>query len=806
MQNAANNNSNFTVENLVAKYRNYVAENCPKSADCSEWQDKDGKWHYEEYATPISLEGDAADEQLLVTIYKLVAGNNTDERVLNALSKYAETFYSNALTEEEFSFLCSNFEETVAFSFSYIKEHKWRMGYEPVPSEMIDIIKENTIAEKGSTVFISDAGNGDVASLFAGSKIKGYTSIRDSWIEEELWALTQIRLYSQGILSELHISEEGCTEGAYLDDVDCIVWGTAFHSSYNDAVAVYQAAKPGTQMILFMDDSDAAGNCGNTYDIRKLIVEEQSIKSIISFEYNDLWLNVNRKNIAVIIEKKVHDIVHVRNGITGVSFDIASSNIDPELLWPSFYSTTRPENGIPLSEIVTFVDLADREVIKDDDGDWVLPEGLKEMPVAVPAKMAREYKDANLLMQDLDLAGSKLFDDQWKFWIRALKEPCVLLYGNKEKTVVGYICELPKTGIATLDTIVSLVPKDGIDVRYVAALLLTPEVKGQLESICQNSINDTTFPLIMNKVIVPNHSDKERLKFMSEANYEALNSLRRELEVTYQEKYDVMKSDYINEVRMRKHDMRPYLRQLASSERLMLHYVDESKEIEELKKHMRSQLGYAHEALSSLSNIVDHLSNEEKFGKPEVLNLDKLLEEIEVNHDDKEGFTIEYDCDRESFNKSGIVMPDLIQQWEEVNKKGGDMKQFIQSLAKEILPLFVEIAPIDFQRLVDNIIDNARNHGFTDNSRTDYYLGIELSYNSERGMYQIDFTNNGNPLPDGMTKSRFGIRGEKAGFAAGTGSGGYIVKSIVNHYGGDYDIFCKDGITTVRILLPIATI
>jgi signal transduction histidine kinase len=73
-------------------------------------------------------------------------------------------------------------------------------------------------------------------------------------------------------------------------------------------------------------------------------------------------------------------------------------------------------------------------------------------------------------------------------------------------------------------------------------------------------------------------------------------------------------------------------------------------------------------------------------------------------------------------------------------------------------------------------------------------------------MYQIDFNNNGNPLLDGMTKSRFGIRGEKAGLTAGSGSGGYIVKSIVNHYGGDYDIFCKDGITTVRILLPIATI
>lgn len=737
MQNAANNNSNFTVENLVAKYRNYVAENCTKDYFCDEYKDKDGKWHTSEGYMPFSPDGDA-EEQLIVTMYKQVAGNNTDERVLNALSKYAETFYSNALTEEEFSFLCSNFEETVAFSFSYIREHKWRMGYEPVPSEMIDIIKENTIAEKGSTVFISDAGNGDVASLFAGSKIKGYTSIRDSLIEEELWALTQIRLYSQGILSELHISEEGCTEGAYIEDVDCIVWGTAFHSSYNDAVAVYQAVKPGTQMILFMDDSDAAGNCGNTYDIRKLIVEEQSIKSIISFEYNDMWLNVNRKNTAVIIEKKVHDIVHVRNGITGVSFDIASSNIDPELLWPSFYSTTRPENGIPLSEIVTFVDLADREVIKDDDGDWVLPEGLKEMPVAVPAKMAREYKDANLLMQDLDLAGSKLFDDQWKFWIRALKEPCVLLYGNKEKTVVGYIREIPKTGIATLDTIVCLVPKDGIDVRYVAALLLTPEVKGQLESICQGSINDTTFPLIMNKVIVPNHSDKGRLEFMSEVNYDALNASQRELVQEHQ--------NYTKAVRMRKHalsqsfsamkEMFSVLNTCRMNQDGVLSDNDKISPFDD--KTVRDAFEFLSDRFDTMAYRLDHIADVEyDFSKPEWV--------------DPEGFIEKYI----EKNKLGWIsfMPKC--SWEKGhNLAKEDIKEpttgnVIIKKGEPLQKLFFSRDALE--RVISNIVSNAQSHGFTDEKRSDYIL--RFSWHLEGTALIMEIENNGTPIPSDRSTS-----------------------------------------------------
>ena len=185
-----------------------------------------------------------------------------------------------------------------------------------------------------------------------------------------------------------------------------------------------------------------------------------------------------------------------------------------------------------------------------------------------------------------------------------------------------------------------------------------------------------------------------------------------------------------------------------------------------------------------------------------MLNIDNVLLDIEANHDDSEGYVIEYDINNDSFLK----IPNIARQSEMGREQGVDMVNFIREKAKEKLPLFVNIAAIDFQRLVTNVIENACRHGFTDKARDDYYIGIELSYNSERGMYQIDFTNNGNPLPDGMTKSRYGLKGEKAGVNAGTGSGGYIVKSIVNHYGGDYDVFCKDGITTVSIFLPIAAI
>ena len=116
----------------------------------------------------------------------------------------------------------------------------------------------------------------------------------------------------------------------------------------------------------------------------------------------------------------------------------------------------------------------------------------------------------------------------------------------------------------------------------------------------------------------------------------------------------------------------------------------------------------------------------------------------------------------------------------------------------------VWIAKNDLQRVVSNILNNAQKHGFVDSGRQDYEVNIQLTFNSEKGMYQIDFRNNGRPLPDGMNKMRYGIKGEKAGLTAGTGLGGSVVKSIVNYYKGDYDIFMDGEWTVVRVYLPIA--
>ena len=115
----------------------------------------------------------------------------------------------------------------------------------------------------------------------------------------------------------------------------------------------------------------------------------------------------------------------------------------------------------------------------------------------------------------------------------------------------------------------------------------------------------------------------------------------------------------------------------------------------------------------------------------------------------------------------------------------------------------VFMAKNDLQRIVSNILTNAQKHGFIDPNRKDYEVNIRLEFNAEKGMYQIDFRNNGKPIPEGLNKMRYGIKGEKAGQTAGTGLG-VCVKSIVEHYKGDYDVFMDGDWTVIRVYLPIA--
>ncbi len=464
------------------------------------------------------------------------------------------------------------------------------------------------------------------------------------------------------------------------------------------------------------------------------------------------------------------------------------------------------------------------------------------------------------------------------------RKDAVLLYQSYGEVLFAVIRATGRA-IAVSKDIHVFYPKDGIDALSLLAILRQPIVYRQLQTIEKFGLYGPNSHL--SNILVP--TDKRII-------YDELHRMNTEKTIndTQKEKFSAMKTEYINEVRMRKHDMGQYIFELMNIEDLMRYYLENRETEKDFCLQIESLLDNFQSSLGELSMLLDNLSKEEQFGNPEDTSVDNYLSLLKSRYK-AENFKIVYECDKQSIKKylykknatnvfvdrvcqevpdivintncqednsvafdancdeesgvvidancdeesgvvidancdeeSGVVINMECQEesiviidnscqedtYVSIDEHFNDQDDSVADETNNVDILYNDfanskyyvptlyISPNDLHRAVNNIIENARKHGFTDASKTNYIVRIRLSIN-EDDMFQIDFRNNGNPLPDGMNKMRYGIKGEKAGKTAGTGLGGSYVKSFVEHYGGDYDIFMEEGWTVVRICLPI---
>ena len=795
-------NNNFTVENLVAKYRDYVDEHCPKSYDVSEWVDKEGKAHFEEFHTPCSPEANAG-EQLLIVIYKTIAGDNVQKDIVNALSQFSNAYYPNVLSEDEMAFLCKNYKETVEYLF--VHRDEWTAGIKyqlnKISKERERLIKEYVKPDEGSTVFIADTEYCDLAVQFPNCTIKGFTGLGNDEAKTA-WALGQIRMWALGIKSEI-VSGEGEFEDYSYElpqkgSVDFVILRANGHkylaqnifgTECNDINALYDLLKPNGRMIFFsefldeMTDSmrpnkeivpdiiEMAAKKKKTKRslskdlisvFRYRVVKEHAIETIVSFAEDGIFgSGTRRKSIMLVLKKADLKSVCVKSESMGISRDVEIKDIDGDILWPGYYFANRPKNGISLSKIASYSKLLDMDdVLEEKDIEFddakdeiVLSERTKKIlnmfSVVTPAAMANEYKDANLCHINLKENGYSVFERVRK-WIRIITKPCVLLYGRNDKFVAGYVDQIPSKeklatlldsnpalapneGIATLDWVSCITPMEGVDVRYVTALLLSPEIKEQIITICEGYVNDLTLPLIMDKVIVPNHTDKERLAFLSEVNYEALVSSQREMEQTHE--------DYKKAVRMRKHALSQSLSSIEATFYALNAYrernggtMSDNDRYSRIKETtVKEGFEYLSKALKSMLVKIDHIADVEySFSEPTNIDPELFVEEyIAENESAWTNFKpiISWIKGHNQYDKE-ITVPHTDKTI--VIGKGESINTFM--FPKDAL-----------KQIFENIISNALSHGFIDESRKDYKM--KFSWETDGIVMKIFIENNGTPIP-----------------------------------------------------------
>lgn len=308
---------------------------------------------------------------------------------------------------------------------------------------------------------------------------------------------------------------------------------------------------------------------------------------------------------------------------------------------------------------------------------------------------------------------------------------------------------------------------DLIDVNYLRLLLaqVDKESNGELR---RNGIKRWEGGKGINPVLLIPLSLEEQRRIYEEAKLnDAVEKARKE---GLDKAIDSMKQEYMMEVRMRKHDMKPFLSQLDSQAKLITFYLGKIEGNDEVVSAIRQKLTGISNAVSELRLHLNRLTEEDIFGTPEVVNPLDILNELTGTFSN---YTVALEVDTVALKESQIETPEIF------------------------------ISKVDFSTLATTIIENAVSHAFTGEGN-DYKVLISLSYNANKDIFTIDFKNNGNPMPQGMDKFRYGLKGEKGAKSNGTGLGGYRVKSITRHYDGDYDVFCNriQNTTTIRVMFP----
>lgn len=846
MQNAQNTEIQQRVINLVEHYRTKVGKESQiaknAKADYEYWDkesfemmmedDSVGAYSYGEGPhTEIWIKHLKVNEQLLGHFYAEVAGDNAEKVVLDQL--LPDVYDTTIFTKEEELFLKLHFKEMVNYIILTPSDEslKWVHRYDKkdaytIPAEVLELIKSRVEVTAGSRIYYPDTRFAQLANLFDGCSY--YCDTMDN-------AWTRVALYAN------NIAVNTLDKGSIPSSCDAIVCYFPMVSKDTECIMrinnAYNNLHTGGKLILLCPPALLSGE--ESMSFRKMLVENKAIKEIIQLpqvmsnnaSFDTYCLLIAEKGykegkVTIVdaqwclqmIENSRHylcsfdidkfNTLIMNDGKDPVSglrkvVKLSINDLLPDLLVPEVYTIERPlETDLPVSlaSLCTLESVLVRDVQIDlpEDTPWITMSDLT--PLFTGDLNMADIRKADCPNNPPFFEGSEdyAFDKAGKFidsiWDQMdTKKGChVLEYrqgtfldGNTD--AVLYECS-EKYGVqvavvratgkpyAVSKGLLVFCPKKGIDANSLAALLRLPIVYRQLAAYEKYGIGAH-----LDDILAP--TDKRVIG-------DELSRMKMEESVTNElgDKIQAMKTEYINEVRMRKHDMGQKVFDLINTEDLMRYYVENRETECDLWTQFEEQLDHLRSTIHELSEMLDHLSQEEQFGSPELIDLDEYLRNLRHSNN-VNGFTLSYQLDKDCIIDYLATIKNNSVTMDEKNTK--------------IHPT-VWIAKNDFQRVVSNILNNAQKHGFIDASRQDYEVNIRLTFNSGRGMYQIDFRNNGQPLPEGMNKMRYGLKGEKAGTTAGTGLGGNVVKSIVKHYNGDYDIFMEGEWIVVRVYLPIA--
>ena len=738
------------------------------------------------------LEEGKASIGLLCKVYQVAAGDNTNEKVIKILEDNNYN-YNDVLQKFELEALASNLEVTFD-ELVKPSEYLWTTSSTNLqPQEVTDFMIKLADIPNGIKVYNPFSGLSSFAIALNNNSVVGEEA------DPVTWALSQIRLFGKRISSDISLRKPlGDLEGN--EKYQAIISSPSFLKQKGEEIqdiisSLYDKLANGGILVTLVPQSFLFSRSNTVSSVRSRLVNEKAISGIFTLPANIfpgtgisqavMVVTKGKENERIIfgdasdytrfkksvyrmttfevdqflkdMEDEIEDYFERGEYIddSTIAASIPYSDIFVMNLVPANYLVERPENGIPLSDIAEVV--SENQVQAGEMAQCFITAS------SIPAAMHRMPYIPKLVSDEkVSTAKTKTLLPKNAVIIALTPNGVRSVYTKDFERIIAY----------PSNVVMILQPKEGVSAKYLAALISSKIVSNQFKAQISGSVIGNLNRVRLQDISVPaNDTSESQERFISQILSEEMDesekmavkeSLRRE-----------------RELKSTRHAMGQTLVALTANWEQLLIYADINNGVIDLSetigninpisvKDVMSSISYA---ITTLGHQVDSLRFEKyDWGQDTEINPYKFINEYISTHSTPSIRMI---------NVGGNNECDYPWYDEESGKGGYEHtdSEFIFYAPERML-----------ERMFNNIVANAKAHGFTDENQKDRQ--IRFDWTSEDGNVVITIANNGAPLKDGVSSDDIlmsGFSTSHNGTAAdGTlhsGHGGYEIKSLMEGLG-----------------------
>jgi len=727
---------------------------------------------------------------LIREVYRIAAGNNAKTEVLEILKEYE--FKKDILTVRELIFLSKHLNEVFALvvASNGITYHPSEGFVQP--QEVTDFMCRIASFPENVTVYNPFAGSNSYA-----------IAIPNPVVGEELnsitWALGQIRLFANHAEQRTDIAlGDSFNSMRSAEKFSAIITSPVYlieegHEISDIVDILYGKLEDGGKLVCIVSAGFLFRKNRKVRTVRDKLIKDKAISSVIMMPSN-IFTGTGVSQAALVITKGVPNeeimfadatgytrfaksvyrattfdsdqfledledevVDYFERGRTindttiGASIDY-SELVDSDLT-PARYLTPKPSEGIALSEMATEVEeLSGKEI----SAEYFLTGS------SIPAAMHRK-----------PFVPVKVEDGKVSTVKRHVLVPenaviLAIVSGNIRTVYTEDFTEKIAFPSGFLKV---LKPTNGISAKYLAALLSTKIVVDQIKAQTVGLTIPRLNKLDLSQVFVPLHETvEEREQLIAEVLSSEMSDLESELQETLESQK--------REVRSTRHAMIQTLSALSANwEQLKMFSNDHADGIKLSDKvgrinliSVKDLMGSIEYAISTLQRQVEALRLEKfDWGQEVAINPYKVINDYITSHSTPMIRMI---------NKG----TDNVADFPYFDDETGEAKHHHTDAAD------IFYAPEKLvERIFNNIVANAKAHGFTADSTNNE---IWFDWKSEDGGIVITIANNGRPLKDGVSGEDVLMRSFSTALNENdsdvklhSGQGGFEIKSLMEGLG-----------------------